>query len=119
MAKYASVLFKSLFASLGLITIVEQVFQIESASDKDRKYIIKLNTNTTEVSTNHVYTGERAEKPQGVSHNLYKFRHWRHRLPTTNRLLPLKLQDDFFIAPPFTVVSIKVNLGCILDTVPA
>ena len=72
---------------IRLIKIVEQVFfiQIESASDKDRKYIIKLNTNTTEVSTNHVYTGERAEKPQGVSHNLYKFRHWRHRLPTTNR----------------------------------
>ena len=86
---------------IRLITIVEQVFffQIESASDKDRKYIIKLNTNTTEVSTNHVYTGERAEKPQGVSHNLYKFRHWRHRLPTTNRLLPVKLQDDFFMAP--------------------
>ena len=83
-----------------LITIVEQVFffQIESASDKDRKYIIQLNTNTTEVSTNHVYTRERAEKPQGVSHNLYKFRHWRHRLPTTNRLL----QDDFFIAPLYS-----------------
>ena len=89
---------------IRLITIVEQVFffQIESASDKDRKYIIKLNTNTTEVSTNHVYTGERAEKPQGVSHNLYKFRHWRHRLPTTNRLLPVKLQDDFFIAPYYS-----------------
>ena len=35
--------------------------------------------------TNHVYTGVGSEKPEGFSHNLYKFRHWRHRLPTTNR----------------------------------